>query len=209
LIVRAWRGAIIAVVLAAVASASVARADVVLGQFVGSLGFGYTDGTPLGSTYLVFQVDPQPQGQVAAQPSLFENILVSPAVVGQEFFATNDPDLPVIAAKLTNGVDDLVFMWNFEGPAISGRGSAAPRLESQYLGAAGQPDLTGLSITAMSLTVTSYRTGVVDLLGLADFVDYTVTAYGVPEPSSWAIGLVAAGVLHRRRRKRRRLPYPR
>jgi hypothetical protein len=174
-----------------------ARAEVILARFGSGFGVGYTDGTPVGSTYLDFQVDPDPLGFVSAQPSLFENIRLSPSVVGHEFFATpaTDSDFALIAAKLTDGQDEQVFTWLFEKPAIGGRGSGFPRLESDYLGAAGHPDLFGRSITSISLTVTSYRSIIYSPKLGVDDLDYMFAIYGVPEPSSATLGVCSAVAL--------------
>jgi hypothetical protein len=178
--------------------ADLARAEIPLGQIVDQIGFGFVDGRPIGFTYLVFQAAPDPTGLVRLQPSLFENIRVTPAFVGPEFHRTaaTDSDFPAIAASLTNGIDEWLTVWHFQEPEIMGAGSGISRLESEYFGAAGRPDLIGRHITSISLRVTSYRT-----VRSVDFVEFTITAYGVPEPASATMGLSLAATIAMCRRQ--------
>jgi hypothetical protein len=169
-----------------------------IAQFDVDFGFGLVNAPPPGFTYIVFQFDSADQPQVHLRPSLFEDIRISSAVVGQEFFvsANTDPDFASIAQQITDGVDESIVPWHFEGPGITGAGSGSLDLESKWLGQAGHPDLTGHQVTSMSMFVKSYTSDM-----YFDHVAVTFSFFGVPEPPTvvlLSIGGIACLVAIRR-----------
>jgi hypothetical protein len=174
---------------------NIANGANVIGQFDASFGLGYHEQPPAGYFYIVFQHDSDEERFVARRPSLFEDIEVTPQTVGQQFYVDEsiDSDFPEIVEHLTNGIDEVIQIWHFQGPGITGSGTAFPRRESAYLGASGNPDLVGQNIRAMVMTVIDFQHDVIHpISGRSDFVDVAITVIGVPEPSS--LGLLSVGV---------------
>lgn len=174
-------GAIAAIIFAAGVCNSFG--DQLIGQIVKDPpGFGYTSAPPPSFRYFVFQFDSVSQPRVTLRPSLFEDIRVSAATAGQEFFVgpNTDPDFALVAAQLTNGIDEKIFIWDFAGPGMTvGSASAAEGRESELLGSAGHPDLMGRKITSISMFINSYTSN-----SLFSYVDFTIRIYGVPEPAT-------------------------
>jgi hypothetical protein len=185
--------------LLAIAFAASTSYGAILGSFNQQVGLG----SPLISLYVSVS-----SPNSFSQPAVFENTQITLASVGQTYTATsaNDPNFSALAATLTNGVNDFLYVNSVAGPGFSSGGGSIGILESNRFAGQlplGKVDLSGNTLSSIKMHITSHLGNGTYIANFEFHGDPNVTST-VPEPATlsiWGLGALGCAVAAYRRKR--------